>query len=1011
MNKIIKWSLFVLLIVFVAFSQKCYAVDYRVSPKPWHEGLGNHRALLYIDQKCDVAELNIIWRRHDADVNEKRFLIVNSVTGDTVKNILRINVNNEKCNIKFGPIEERGEYYFYYLPYVVQNGMGYYGGGYAPKETNTNKQWSEMVNKTKEPQQAKLKYFESRTAFDSFYPMEVTALNKEKKAYLENNIEKLYVFSEDRKYPVRMKDNIPFRWLSQLQGNINFKGSAQPNEYYVFQLSLWAAKERVLKVKYTATDFVSGSNKISSKSVTCFNLEGVDPYGEVFTKTINVDKDQVQTLWFGVDIPKGQKKGVYKGCITLSDADGNKRFIPIEIAVSGKDLEERGDTETWRHSRLRWLNSTRGISDKPTFPYTDVINKGEIIQIYGRSVEVDKHTGLPSQINSWSHNLFSSPMGFVIETKNGIKKLKLTLVADRLSRGKSSKKWIAEDDDLKLILNADFEYDGWGNYVYKLLPKRNVEIVDVRVELNVDNRIAQYFMGVGLSAQKTPLEYKGGWESKIQKVNNYGVSTPINDDRSRMWAFDSFWIGNANAGLHLELRGTTYSGPLLNLYRPEFPMSWYNKNKGGFKVYKNEKSTRITIFSGERKLEKGKIISFDFAMIVTPVKKTNFKSQFTDRYYHNLAKPLPSQEDVNAGVKIINIHHATIYNPFINYPFLRTEMVKQLTNEWHKKGCKVKLYYTLRELTSSTTELWALRSLGDEVLRDGKGGGYPWCREHMVSNYTPQWYHHLDQADASGISADAAILTSERESRWYNYYIEGLAWMVKHLDIDGIYLDDVSFDRRILKRMKSVMDEIKKGCLIDLHSNTGFSIGPAIQYADFFPYVDKLWFGESFQYNKMSPVSWLVEASGIPFGLTSDMLQAGGNKWLGMQYGMTVRYPWLTDGVLSDPRPIWKICTEFGIEKASVNGFWEETPLAYTNDDNVKITTYVKTDGKILLSLGNYSDDLKHVSVIISSRLKKMIKSSVMKAPKIDGFQPEARFNLSDEIIIEPRKGKILLLN
>ena len=87
------------------------------------------------------------------------------------------------------------------------------------------------------------------------------------------------------------------------------------------------------------------------------------------------------------------------------------------------------------------------------------------------------------------------------------------------------------------------------------------------------------------------------------------------------------------------------------------------------------------------------------------------------------------------------------------------------------------------------------------------------------------------------------------------------------------------------------MDSVKPGCLIDLHSNTGFSKGPANQYAEYFPYLDKVWFGESFLYNKMTPANWLVESSGIPFGLMGDMLYRGGNRWLGMQYGMAVRYP------------------------------------------------------------------------------------------------------------------------
>ena len=78
-------------------------------------------------------------------------------------------------------------------------------------------------------------------------------------------------------------------------------------------------------------------------------------------------------------------------------------------------------------------------------------------------------------------------------------------------------------------------------------------------------------------------------------------------------------------------------------------------------------------------------------------------------------------------------------------------------------------------------------------------------------------------------------------------------------------------------------------------------VRPATQYAEFFPYVDKLWFGESFQYNRMSADQWLIEVSGIPFGLMGDMLQGGGNRWLGMVYGMTARMPWTS---AADPRPV-----------------------------------------------------------------------------------------------------------
>jgi len=82
------------------------------------------------------------------------------------------------------------------------------------------------------------------------------------------------------------------------------------------------------------------------------------------------------------------------------------------------------------------------------------------------------------------------------------------------------------------------------------------------------------------------------------------------------------------------------------------------------------------------------------------------------------------------------------------------------------------------------------------------------------------------------------------------------------MDIDGIFLDDVSFDRHILKRMRKVMKTSKSGCMIDLHSNTGFSIVAANQYLEFFPYIDKTGFGEGFNLDLMPADFWLTEVSG-----------------------------------------------------------------------------------------------------------------------------------------------------
>lgn len=81
------------------------------------------------------------------------------------------------------------------------------------------------------------------------------------------------------------------------------------------------------------------------------------------------------------------------------------------------------------------------------------------------------------------------------------------------------------------------------------------------------------------------------------------------------------------------------------------------------------------------------------------------------------------------------------------------------------------------------------------------------------------------------------------------------------------------------------------------------------RWTQHFAWADSLWFGEGFDYWGQSPEWWLLETSGLPFGLTGDMIREGTvgpdggctadgcvptrgkgcpdpNRWLGMVFGM-----------------------------------------------------------------------------------------------------------------------------
>ncbi len=958
-------------------------------PTEFPSSIGNHRAVINIPSDGEVAHLNLEWRRHDKDVDRHRFIILNARANDTVQNIYRIDVNNERCNLLFGPVSA-GKYYFYYLPYELQGGWGGYSRNYLPQEPPPDKHWLKKINIEKNLKsnyiEAKPVEIQARTEFDSFYPMEVIATEKEKEV-LKSSLSgsKFLLFPEDRKYPIRMLDNIPQKWILNPMTDV-FEGTAYKNEYYAFQVGLWAMED-IENVRVEFTSLKGSKYTLPVTSMTCFNTGGIDPFGKPFSKMVNVEKNKVQTLWIGVDIPQNIPPGKYSGKMTINTKNCGQKYIEVNIKVLDKILVDRGDGETWRYSRLRWLNSTAGIDDNPIPPYEFIkVPDEKVVVLSGKELSFSE-SGLPSSIKVWSKEILAAPIQFEIKTGKGNIQFNTNKIIETNKTASSLSKKIEQTNDLiKLTTHSEAWCDGYLKYTFDIEANKDINVTDIQLVIPVKKNMARYIIGMGLPGTDTPETHEGKWDI----------------------LHDSFWLGNTNGGISCELRGAPYSGPLLMFYNTAPPPSWDNNGKGGFRIRTSENQRDAIVYSGPRTIKKGESIKFECAFVITPVKKLNTYSQFTDRYFHDPLAPEPSEKAVANGVKVINVHQANKYNPNINYPFIAVKELKDFVDRWHSKGMKVKIYYTVRELSNFTTEIWALRSLGDEILASGPGGGYPWLREHLVDDYIPQWYQYL--GDLKG--ADAAIMTSPGNTRWYNYYVEGLKWLVKEMGIDGLYLDAAAYGREMIMRMRKVMNEVKPNCIIDLHAGT-YGGPPVLQYTEFFPYLDKIWFGELYNYNEMSPANWLVEVSGIPFGLMGDMLplaQAGGeNPWRGMIYGMTSRLPYTDKGV-SDPTEIWKAWDSFGIADAKMIGYWDEKPIVTTSNKDVLATAYLKNK-KMLISIASWAKETTSVKLKIDFARAGINPDNIkITAPAIKNFQPEKAFARDESITIESKKGWLLVV-
>ncbi|MGL4942213.1 MAG: glycoside hydrolase domain-containing protein [Thermoguttaceae bacterium] len=954
-------------------------VPFTIAKTPWDmDGIGTHRALVEVASSSEhqAVVVTLPWKRPDLRPETKKVIVIDATTSKEVSNVTLLEFDSEKGTIAFEPETVPSVYYVYYLPCRLRKNWddARYGqwNDFIPPDYTASPEWVHCVKENvRSLPEAKLIQFEARTSMDFFTPMGIIATEKEETDVKDAHADNMLVFPEDRTFPSRLVYHLSYRWAKNGPSYF-FAGYAAKNEYYVWQIGLWASRSEIRKIDISFSDFVCGTSVIPASEATCFNTGGTNWDGKPISFTVNVPQGRVQPLWCGIQIPRNAQEGVYKGKAMLTAETGEKATVDIEIHVEAKILEDKGDGDLWRHARLRWLNSTIGIDNKPTAPYETMNVVGDTIFATGKEVSLVA-AGLPKNVKINDKLVFASPVSFVIKTETG----EITFVTTDLNVEKKDDglvEWTASSiqEGVKFRCKATMEFDGYLHYSIDISSSSGEVVVeDIKLVFPFTPYASEYFMGIGYSGGFRPVSHEWNWTGP----------------------YDSFWIGNIKAGMHVEFRGGAYHGPLINDYKPAPPASWYNEGKGGISVEgtKGQVAT-VTAFTGKRTLTTTPV-EFEFAMLITPVKQIDTAKHFQQRYYHGD----PDQSDVglSGGATVFNIHHAGRLNPVINYPwFVRQPLIDHIS-AMHEKNVKVKLYYTIRELTTHATELHALKSLNHEIFVGGVGYGSPWLCEHLIDDYRPAWYTELPGQDY-----DAALVLNGF-SRWINYYLEGYRWMLENYKIDGVYMDDVSFDRPVLKRMKKIMNTYRSGSLIDLHSNTAYSIGPANQYAAFYPYIDRTWFGESFQYNKMSPDEWLITFSGIPFGEMSEMLQDGGNPFLGMVYGTTNR----------SHGPIWELWMSFGIENARMIGYWDEEPAVDTGEPNVKATVFVN-HGKTLLVIGNF-DDVEHsVSLRIDwAKLGLRPDSVKVEAPEMLGLQAASQHDLNQPIRLQPKKGVFLLIS
>lgn len=957
--------------------------------------LGNHRAVVDVDTAAVAVRVHLPWRRHDPHPADKAVRVVAAATGEEIRNVVVLHIDDEAGDLVFEPGAGSGTYYVYYLPYETTGGY-YPRVTYLPPQATADPAWVARVGPLTGAAlpAARVVSFQSVNAFHSFFPMEVIATRAEVDRYRRRNDRPFYLFPEDRAYPIRMRHYLPHHWVAEDRPDA-FEGTARRGEYYTFQVGVYAPDAPLEDLRVAFTDLEGpGGARIGRDTLTCFNTGGIDETGRAFTRRLDVSPGEVQALWVGVQIPDDTVPGPYVGAVTVTPADLPPQTVRVTLHVLETAAPNHGDDHPQDMTRLRWLNSTLGTD--PDFiiaPFEPVRVEGHTLHILGRDVVLGP-SGLPAHLRSYftpemtglagtPGEVLARPVGLeVVRGGAAVAWTAAPFTVRQEARGTAHWSVHNTGGPFDLIVDGTLEYDGMLDYKMALVAREAVDVADVALPVALRPEAATYMLGLGYRGTRRPDTVDWTWDVKKHQ--------------------EGVWLGAVNKGLQYVLRDENYERPLnTNFYQNKplnLPPSWYNDGRGGIRIETTAAAVMARNYSGPRHLSPGDTLHFNVRFLLTPFKPIDTRTHFNTRFVH---KYVPVDTVRAWGGTVVNIHHANEINPYINYPFYNLEAQTAYIEEAHRKGIKVKLYDTIRELTYRTYELFALRSLGDEIFNDGEGGGHAWLQEHLEDHYHAGW--HAFNVD------DAAIL-DKGTSRWTNYYVEGLNWLAEHQHIDGLYLDDIAFSRETVKRMVSVLHRHRDEVVIDLHSANQFNprdgfINSAFLYMEHFPFISRLWFGEYFEYDRDEDY-WLTEVSGLPFGLMGEMLQGGGHPYRGMLYGMTTRI-WSD----FDPRPVWRLMQDFGIDESRMLGYWLDDAPVRTDHPRVLATAYIRPD-RVLIALASWAPEDVAVRLRLD-RARLGLPGAVAVeayAPAVAGLQAARDLSLTEPIPVEKNGGLFIVL-
>ena len=223
-----------------------------------------------------------------------------------------------------------------------------------------------------------------------------------------------------------------------------------------------------------------------------------------------------------------------------------------------------------------------------------------------------------------------------------------------------------------------------------------------------------------------------------------------------------------------------------------------------------------------------------------------------------------------------------------------------------------------------------------------------------------------------------------------------------------------------MQRARKVLAKANELAHIDFHCDnsqgetysTAGNGSVALRFMTHFPYISSLWLGEGYWYGQgwgtvpqpnkpWTPEEWLVEVSGLPFGLFGDLL--GGsqyeNPYQAFVFGMQGRMPQpalyeLTGLNQADPRPLYSFIDRYDLAGTEMCGWWHGDCAVESQEALVKATVFSHpSPRRAIVAIANFGANQTNATLWVDwHTLALDPRSAKIHAPAIYNIQPQREF-------------------